>query len=78
MFNLLPLVYAVLAIIGIAIVLGILWWLVNWLAKEWALPEIIIKLVRTLIVVASALFAIFIIIWIFGGFGAGQLFRWGP
>lgn len=46
MIDLLPIVYAVLAIIGVGIVLGILWYLANWLAAEWNLPAVIVKLAR--------------------------------
>ena len=72
MINLQSAIFIVLYLIGAAVVFGILWWLVNWIAAEWGAAPFFIKVARTVLVVLAALVALF------GGFGPGPLFRWGP
>lgn len=77
MIDLKEVVFLVLYLIGAAIVFAILWWLVNWIAKEWQAPPFFIKIARTVLVILAALVSLFIVIYLLGGFGSGPMFRWG-
>lgn len=61
------LVQAIVVFLGVMIVFGILWWVTGYLVSLWGLPDIVTKVVYSLLILVLIVFLIDLVMTICGG-----------
>ena len=61
------LLHLVIVFLGVLVCFGILWWATDWVVTTWKLPDIVPKVVRSVIVLVLVIFLIDLISAICGG-----------